>query len=375
MSPGHPEAATTIPVQEVRLPGLPSDVTVRPFDLAGDAADLARFMGSVNIADGHNEVLTPEEVLIEWRRTPGFEPGRDALILEDAAGFVAHVNVDAQVRDGKVVHWIKGWVRQDRRRQGIGRALLAWAERHSALRVRSGNTPQPELPHVLGFGALEKNPAAMGFAASTGYAPIRYGFQMRRSLAEPIPDVAMPHGFEIRPVREEDHRKIWEADVEAFLDHFEPRVQTDDDFVATFAFPGLDTSLWRVAWDGNEVIGVVMNAIFPEENEAIGVKLGWLEHVSVRAPWRGRGVAKALIVSSMQAHRERGMEFAALGVDAENPTGALALYEGLGFRPHQKWISHRKSLDPAAVLSGAGPVLGSGRGHDARWTTSRPPRS
>jgi mycothiol synthase len=343
-------AATTRQENEIHVPGLPADVRARAFDLDADAADLAHFMGRVNIADGHNQVLTPDEVRIEWRPNPGFVPSRDALILEDAAGFVAHANVDAQVRSGKVVHWIEGWVRQDRRRQGIARALLAWAERHSAMRVRDDETPDPALPNFLGFGALETNPAAMAFAASTDYAPFRYGFQMRRPLDEPIPDIAMPAGFEIRPVREDDHRKIWEADVEAFLDHFEPRVQTDDDFVATFAFPDLDTSLWRVAWEGDEVVGVVMNAIFPEENEATGVKLGWLEHVSVRARWRGRGVAKALIVSSMQAHREKGMQFAALGVDAANPTGALALYEGLGFTPHQKWISHRKPLDPAAIL-------------------------
>ena len=343
-------ATRTSDQHEIHIPGLPADVRARAFDLEADAADLATFMGEVNLADGHNQVLTPDEVRIEWRQTPGFVPARDALILEDEAGFVAHVNVDAQVRDGKVVHWIEGWVRQDRRRQGIARALLAWAERHSALRARNGDSPQPELPQYLGFGAIEKNPAAMGFAASTDYTPFRYGFQMRRPLDEPILDVAMPEGVEMRPVREEDHRRIWEADVEAFLDHFEPRVQTDDDFVATFAFPDLDTSLWRVAWEGDEVVGVVINAIFPEENEAIGVKLGWLEHVSVRAPWRGRGVAKALIVSSLHVHRERGMEFAALGVDAENPTGALALYEGLGFRPHQKWNSHRKPLDAAAIL-------------------------
>ena len=101
-------------------------------------------------------------------------------------------------------------------------------------------------------------------------------------------------------------------------------------------------------WEGDEVVGSVMNAIFAEENARIGLRVGWLEHVSVRAPWRGRGVAKALIAASMRALRERGMDFAALGVDAQNPTGALALYEGLGFRPHQKWISHRKPLDPAA---------------------------
>ena len=117
--------------------------------------------------------------------------------------------------------------------------------------------------------------------------------------------------------------------------------------MATFSFPDLETSLWRVAWEGPEVVGIVMNAIFPVENERTGEKVGWLEHVSVRRPWRGRGVAKALIASSMQAHRERGMDFAALGVDGENPTGALQLYAGLGFRPHRKWINHRKPLDVA----------------------------
>ncbi len=334
----------------IEIPGLPADVRARRFDLVADAPALAAFLGDVNVADGHNQVLTPEELTIEWRRTPGFEPGRDALILEDAAGIVAHVNVDAQVRSDKVVHWIEGWVRQDRRRQGIGRALLRWAERHAASQVARGDTPEPDLPHVLGLGALETIPAAMAFAASTDYVPIRYGFQMRRPLDEPIPDFSLPPGIELRPVREEDHRKIWDADTEAFLDHFEPRDRDEGDFEATFSFPGLDTSMWRVAWDGDEVVGSVMNAIFPEENARTGDSMGWLEHVSVRKAWRGRGVAKALIVSSLQVLCDKGLEIAALGVDAENPTGALALYEGLGFRPHQKWINHRKELDPAAIL-------------------------
>lgn len=325
--------------------GLPGDVRARALDPSVDFPRIAAFMADVNIADGYTQVLTADEVAIEWRRTPGFDPARDAVIVEDAAGIAALLNIDAQVRAGKVTNWIEGWVRQDRRREGIGRALLRWAEGHAATLVRSRENPEPDLPQVIGFGVLESNPAAMAFAAASEYAPIRYGFEMRRPLDEPIPDVELPAGIELRPVREADHRKIWEADAEAFRDHWEPRVRTEDDFVATFSFPDLDTSLWRVAWEGDEVVGGVMNAIFPEENARIGLKVGWLEHVSVRAPWRGRGVAKALIAASMRVLRDRGMDLAALGVDALNPTGALALYEGLGFRPHQKWISHRKPLD------------------------------
>ena len=60
--------------------------------------------------------------------------------------------------------------------------------------------------------------------------------------------------------------------------------------------------------------------------------------------WRRRGVASALIVSSFKAFRERGLTDAALGVDSENPNGALGLYEGLGFRRYQTGIAHRKEL-------------------------------
>jgi mycothiol synthase len=66
--------------------------------------------------------------------------------------------------------------------------------------------------------------------------------------------------------------------------------------------------------------------------------------VSVRRPWRRRGLASALIARSMVVLRGRGMAIAALGVDAENPTGALGVYERLGFRPHRTWVTYRKSL-------------------------------
>jgi mycothiol synthase len=325
------------------------------FDPAVDFPAISAFIGAVNLADGLQSAPSAEDIAVDWRAAAGFDPGRDAIVLDDATGIAAVVNVDGQVRSGKVVHWIEGWVRQDRRRQGIGRALLAWTERHVAGLVDRGEGPGVELPHVLGFGALESNPAAIAFAASSGYARIRYGFEMRRGLDGPLPEAALPAGIELRPVREADYRKIWDADVEAFRDHWEPRERDDTDFAASFHHPDTDTSMWRVAWEGDEVVGSVHNWIYAEENARIGMEIGWLAHVSVRKPWRGRGVAKALIVASLHALRERGMTIAALGVDGENPTGALALYEGLGFTRHETFISHRKPLDVAAVLRGGAP--------------------
>jgi ribosomal protein S18 acetylase RimI-like enzyme len=46
-------------------------------------------------------------------------------------------------------------------------------------------------------------------------------------------------------------------------------------------------------------------------------------------------------------HKELGMTEAALGVDAQNPNGALALYESMGFRAVRRVTTYRKLLDSA----------------------------
>jgi mycothiol synthase len=235
-------------------------------------------------------------------------------------------------------------VRPEARRRGIGRRLLAWAEARARATVAEGRGGSPDLPHVLSMGTATHVAPAMAFAEALGYERVRYGFVMHRDLREPIVETPMPAGLETRPVTPDQHRRIWDADVEAFRDHWEAGVPHEEDFVRFFANPDLDTSMWQVAWDGDEVAGSIVNGIYPAENARLGMELGWLEHVSVRRPWRGRGLASALIGRSLHVLRERGMTFAALGVDAENPTGALGLYERHGFKIRWRFVTFRKRL-------------------------------
>ena len=60
---------------------------------------------------------------------------------------------------------------------------------------------------------------------------------MLRDLGDPIPDRAMPPGIDIRPVVESDHGRIWDADVEAFRDHWDAAEPTESDFASWFAAP------------------------------------------------------------------------------------------------------------------------------------------
>ena len=335
---------------------------LRPFDPERDFPGIVDLIGDVNRHDDLDWLPTVTSLTHEWTPSPAFDPRRDAILIEIDGRQMAAGWVDWVERDDKIIHNFEIWVHPDRRRTGLGRRILAWLEDRARASVADGTGGPAALSHVLGGGLIVSNAAAVAFGERMGYATIRYGFQMRRPLDLRIPDVAMPDGLEVRPVTPDDHRAIWAADIEAFQDHWEARVRTEHDYVRTFEDPDHDTALWQVAWDGDEVAGVIMNNIYAEQNANLGIDIGWLDHVSVRRQWRGRGVASALIVRSLQILRDKRMTVAALGVDAENPTGALGLYGRFGFRPYATWAVLRKGFrDPP----------GSGRGQ----VGSRPSRA
>lgn len=326
-----------------------TSLTYRLFDPARDFAAAAELVRETNLHDDEPWVPTEESLVHDWAATSGYEAARDTLLAFDGDRLVGAARVGWRERTGRIIHNAEVWVRPSDRRQGVGTELARWAEAHAIESVADGYGGDPALPHVHGGGTDRANEAAMAFARSLGYEAIRFGFLMERDLREPIPDVPLPVGIEVRPVVEADHRRIWDADVEAFKDHWENAVREESDYRRFFENPDLDTTLWQVAWEGDEVAGSVLNCIYFDENRALGVDAGWLDHVSVRRHWRGRGVASALIVRSLALLRERGMSVARLGVDAENPTGALGVYERLGFRPLKGWATQRKPFPGASA--------------------------
>jgi ribosomal protein S18 acetylase RimI-like enzyme len=179
----------------------------------------------------------------------------------------------------------------------------------------------------------------------TGYEPIRHFFEMLKRDVDSTAEDALPAGLELRPVIDGDMRRIFDAEAEAFRDHWGHREWSDEIFAELVSDPDLDTSLWRVAWDGDEVAGVVTTFVFAEENATLGLSRAWLAHVSVRRPWRRRGLASALILSACVGLRERGIAEAALGVDSANLTGALGLYENLGFAVARRATTYRRALE------------------------------
>jgi mycothiol synthase len=337
------EVHASIPIDVVDAPDI-AGLTFRSASRA-DWEALADANNRACRADGTDEFRTGKDLAAEWEPLDVFQVRRDVLVAEVDGVLVGYAFGYRVVRDGRLVGETWGTVVPEHRRRGIGTAL----SRTTRARLAAEMTEDPRPgPRELRAYALDTELGHQALYAAEGYVPIRYGFEMRRYLTGDLPVHDLPAGLELRPVTPDQHRAIFVADNEAFEDHWGHREQGEGDFTARFHGPDVDTSLWRIAWAGDEVAGVVMNGIFATENAALGVRRGWLEHVSVRRPWRGRGVAKALCSASFRVLRERGMEEAWLGVDGANPTGALALYEGLGFHVVRRWQAFGRPLDRPA---------------------------
>ena len=331
---------------ELTLPEAPAirGLRFRRFRDASDWVPLSDLQKAVAIADRDDEFQSAENLRIDVENKPGFVLARDLLIAEVDGQIVGSADGTATIRDGHAVHYLFGRVHPDWRRRGIGRALFRWNER----RARDRAVAEPEFAGpgaVLGAWASGFEPAAQALYESEGYEVVRYAFTMTHRHVQDAELIPMPEGIELRPVTPDQHRPIFDADDEAFRDHFEHRAATEQDFVATFSQPDIDTSLWKVGWDGDQVAGSVQTWIWKEENDTLGAKRAWLESVSTRRQWRRRGLARALIGASLVDLRARGIDEALLGVDAENPTGALGLYEGLGFEVKVRAMSYRKALE------------------------------
>ncbi|HEV7810378.1 MAG TPA: GNAT family N-acetyltransferase [Candidatus Limnocylindrales bacterium] len=319
------------------VPGL----LIRPFDPTRDYPAIAAVIREADLEDSVDYAPSPEQLAIDDRTTARFDARLDRIVAEVDGILVATASVDVRTREGTGVHFVEGYVRPAWRRRGLGRALLHWTEARALAVARVDGRPPNR---ALMSWPDETQVGGVALYESEGYLRVRHAFQMVRNLSQPIPELHIPPPLEVRPVVAADHRRIWDADTEAFQDHWNPSEPADDDFTRWFANPDLDTSLWQVAWDGDEVAGSVMSFIYRDENAALGVSRGWFDHISVRRPWRRRGLASALMVGAMRALRDRGVAEAALGVDAESLTGALGVYEALGFRRVQTSIGFRKTF-------------------------------
>jgi mycothiol synthase len=326
------------------VPGL----AFRGFRGEVDYAAMVDVINGSKEADGLEETTSLEDLARNYKHLVNCDPYQDMLFAEVYGEVVGYSRVWwEQELDGQRIYSHFCFLLPAWREQGIRCAMLRHSERR--LREIAASQNSGGLFHA---GAADTEDDWATLLSCEGYEAVRYEFDMVRPNLDDIPDLPLPEGLEVRPALPEHYRTIWEAAREAFQDHWGVTEWTEEVFVEWQDSPLFTPDLWQVAWDGEQVAGMVQSFINHEENAEYGRLRGYTENISVRRPWRRRGLARALIARSLQLLKERGMTEAALGVDAQNPNGALRLYQSMGFCEVKRSMTFRKPL-PGRTLAPA----------------------
>ncbi len=177
--------------------------------------------------------------------------------------------------------------------------------------------------------------------AGAGWRPVRRSYQMRIELDGDPPGPRWPEGISVRSFRPEDERRVYEADQIAFTEDWSFRPQPYEEWrVYNFDRTDFDPSLCWLAEEGEELAGFSVNAWHISGDP----EFGWIGILGVLPHWRRRGLGTALLQQSFREFQKRGATLVGLGVDAENTTGAVSLYERAGMHVHRTNDTYEKVL-------------------------------
>ena len=322
----------------MQFPPLPDGYVRAPVSGA-DAADVVAIATASQAVDLGAAEMTVEELLSDWH---GVDLENHVLLIRTTDGEPAAF-ADTMARRN-LVHSVYADVAPAHRCRGLGTAIVAWGE----------EVARRELPAApAGYAVIVQhyipttNGSALGLLRSLGYVPERQINTMQRSIATRPAAAPVADGIAIRQFDpERDLVPTFKAVEEAFRDSWGRPPGTLERFRGFVEAPGWDPRLWLIATEGDEVIGAALGRALPGEV--------WIDTVGVRAPWRQRGVALALITRLFGIGTDLGLEVASLSVDSESSTGAPRLYTRAGMTPKHAYVVHRKrlreGLDPATYL-------------------------
>jgi GNAT superfamily N-acetyltransferase len=309
--------------------GLPADYELRPPKVA-DLAAVAAVLVADQRENGGEAALDAHFIRQQWSR-PGFDLATDAWVVTSAAdGVVAYGQVRREEPE-VVGSW--GVVHPNHRGLGIGSALFDRIDARASDLLAI--IPAPRFRHAISVG----DAAAERLLTDRGLRPIRHFWHMQIDINGPIQPGPDPAAIEIRSGGQDGDLEVVHAVLEeAFRlggDPIQPFGEWADEQVTS---PSHDPTLWLLAWDGATPVGALTASVADEA--------GWVDWLGVRSSHRGRGIASALLRRSFAAFSSLGLPRARLNVDAQNPTGATAVYERAGMDVINRWDLWERSPDP-----------------------------
>lgn len=294
-------------------------------------------------ADHDPDLVTLEAIVHVLEHMDGLSAQQGVIIAADAGEAIGYSRLGwySSHPDNRLYYHIS-FLREEYRSSDFWPAMVAENERR-LLEIAAGHAPVSE--RYFQAWASDRQKDWKVVLEKAGYRVARRFNNMLYHLGE-APNRPLPSDLEIRPVPPEQMRKVWEAQKEMNAGLFENVAEDwlDEKYPAWLANPENKPRFWQVAWDGDQLAGMVMAHMNNKENDKQQGKHGYTEHIYVRPPWRGRGLASALISHSLQVLKAQGATEVELGVDAENESAAFCLYERLGYKTFSVDTWYRKKV-------------------------------
>jgi mycothiol synthase len=284
----------------------------------GDAEAVLEVILARDLADVGEPDFTLDDLRDEWA-DPEVDLTRDSLVVDAGAGLAAYALCTPHAQDV--------YVRPDHCGRGIGTALLPLVEARALARGL------PRRQHVA-----DRNAEAADLLAGNGYVVTHRYWRMVCGLDRDLEAARYPEGAVLRPFRlGVDDREVHTL-VEAAFSEIEGNIayQFDPWRVRSIESSSFDPAWWFIAVAGDRIVGVSLSEVWESDG------IGWVGQLAVAPDWRGRGLGRALLLTSMRAFRERGLPRAALSVHGDNLL-ATRLYESAGMRPAWRHDRFEKS--------------------------------
>ena len=251
----------------------------------------------------------PSELLQYWE-SPDVDFARDVLVAEGTDGSLVGY-ADLGVHGEHVWLDVRGLEREPQR------ALIEAIQERAAERKPGAG--------LMAF-ISESDHVARDLYEQAGYQVTRHSYRMEISLAGGAPEPEWPEGIAVRTMRRGEEERVYEAHMDSFADTWmfarEPFEVWSHWFLKD---NGFDPSLWFLAVAGDELAGIALTRVSDNEEG-----LAWVRILGVMPKFRQRGLAQALLRHTFGEYAGRGLDRVGLGVDAENPTGAVRVYERAG---------------------------------------------
>jgi mycothiol synthase len=262
---------------------------------------------------------SPAELEVAWR-APEVEFPADIFVADRGDELVGYADV---IPFGRTA-WIDVRATDAAAYEPLLEASIRRAETHPT-------------PHIRAF-ASDQDQAAQEALERVGFEPIRHGFRMMIDLDGELPEPHWPEGFAVRRFREGDEGRFHRGHQESFADTWEFTPEPFDNWSHWFMGPAtFEPEHWFIVEHGEELAAVAICRISETEDNA-----GWVFILGVLPAYRRRGLAMALLQHLFRHFAGAGMKRVGLGVDAENPTGAVALYERAGMYVARRNLTYER---------------------------------